>query len=182
MIANSPAAWSERASAENSWNAALWSEAGQRARFDSVLAALDPQPGESLLDYGCGTGALADLLPENVDYIGYDWSEGMLERARIEHPGRGFTSELLPYLVELVACVGPFNLADGWSKEQTWGTLSALWGRTTRALAVCLLSRTDESGLLVYTQGEVSEFAETLGTRFSVSRHLANDLLLVLKR
>ena len=182
MIANSPSAWSKRASAENSWNAALWSEEGQRARFDSVLEALDPRPGETLLDYGCGTGALTDLLPENVDYIGYDWSSGMLERARSEHPSRCFTAELMPYLVELVACVGPFNLADGWSKELTWGTLRELWKRTTRTLAVCLLSRTDEDDLLVYAQDEVAEFARNLEARFSVSRHLANDLLLVLER
>ncbi|MEI7780247.1 MAG: hypothetical protein WCJ42_12590, partial [Actinomycetes bacterium] len=33
---------------------------------------LCPQPGETILDLGCGTGSLAAMLPELTSYIGVD--------------------------------------------------------------------------------------------------------------
>lgn len=47
-----------------------------------------------LVEIGCGSGSyseiLATLLPDGVDYRGIDYSETMIARARIQHPGRPF--------------------------------------------------------------------------------------------
>ncbi len=61
---------------------------GAKARFVSdlgaqVLALLDPQPGERLLDLGCGDGALTEQLVERgARVIGVDASAAMVEGAR----------------------------------------------------------------------------------------------------
>lgn len=176
---NTPAAWSERAaSAATSWEAAGWTEDGQRARFDVVLWALDPQPGELLVDFGCGTGALADRLPSTVGYVGFDTAPGMVARARAEHPGRLFTSAE-PGHADLVACVGTFNLPGG--KLETWATLRRLWDGTRRALAVSLYAG-DDDRCLVYTEDEARRFGASESYFHQVTSWRSNDLLLVLSR
>lgn len=183
MISNSPQAWSERAAAETSFAAAMWSERGQRARFEAVLTALAPEPFESLLDFGCGTGDFSELMPDGVDYLGYDWAPGMIERATREH-GREFVSTLARGTTfDLVAIIGPFNLRDNWSRFKTYRTIGDLWERTKRSLAACLFAGDDPDGNhIVYTEAEVEEFAADLSPRARVTRHLPNDLLLVLER
>lgn len=191
MIENTPTAWSERArTAATSHEAAMWSADGQVSRFRAVLAELDPQPGETLLDYGCGTGALSENLPPGVDYLGYDWAEGMIARACVEHhglpngPRLGFTSRLAQHPArgwDVAACVGAFNLRDGWSKANTWNALRWLWEHAGRALAVCLYSGFDPD-CLTYTEAETAAFAATTGGAYLVTRHRKNDLLLVIRR
>lgn len=63
------------------WN----SEAGQRARFDALLPDLDRS--ESILDVGCGYGALLDHLRDQMPewsgrYLGVDLSAEMVAAAR----------------------------------------------------------------------------------------------------
>ncbi|MBC8175639.1 MAG: methyltransferase domain-containing protein [Candidatus Marinimicrobia bacterium] len=41
-----------------------------------------------VLDVGCGTGKQLSLLPDDVDAVGIDISEGMLERAKTQAGGR----------------------------------------------------------------------------------------------
>ena len=159
----------------------MWSQEGQRARFDAVLAALNPQVGESLLDHGCGTGLLSTLLPDGVDYTGYDWSEGMIERARRDHLGVNFTIGEPNIIVDMVACVGPFNLKDGWSKQQTWDTIIHLWGRCRRAMAVSLYAG-DDPDCITYLDSDCIAFGKSTLARWSVERHRHNDLLLLLER
>lgn len=180
-IPNSPEAWSERAGAADPLDAVGWSPEGQADRFEAVLDALGPQRGESLLDFGCGTGAFADLVPAKVEYVGVDWARAMVSRARKEHPGRSFEQFAPERPFELVACIGPFNLRAGWSKAQTWQTIRMLWGQCTRALAVCLYAGTDER-CIRYEPGQVLAFAQSTGRLWSVSLHRPNDLLLVLSR
>ncbi len=67
-----------------------WSAAGydENARFVSdlggeILRWLAPQPGERILDLGCGDGALtAKLIEAGADVVGVDASEQLLEAAR----------------------------------------------------------------------------------------------------
>jgi SAM-dependent methyltransferase len=62
------------------WN----SETSQNIRFDQLLRVVEAQ-SFSLLDYGCGYGALADYLVTkgfDVDYYGYDILESAIETAR----------------------------------------------------------------------------------------------------
>jgi len=68
------------------WN----SEASQNIRFDQLLKVVEVQ-SFSLLDYGCGYGALADYLVAkgfDVDYYGYDILERAIETARQVHVDR----------------------------------------------------------------------------------------------
>jgi ubiquinone/menaquinone biosynthesis C-methylase UbiE len=68
-----------------SWNAAAYET---NASFVSELASevvawLNPQPGERILDVGCGDGTLAQqLLQRGVEVVGVDPSEPLLEAAR----------------------------------------------------------------------------------------------------
>jgi len=77
------------------------SVAAQVTRFQQLEKILEGHAGRfSLLDYGCGYGALAHYLRERghaFDYVGYDLSSRLVEAAR-ETPGADpawrFTSEL----------------------------------------------------------------------------------------
>lgn len=184
---NTPDAWSERAREfTEPWLAAGWSQESQTARFGAVLAALAPQPGEWLLDYGCGPGALAARLDAHVGYYGFDWADGMITRAASEHGGpmRRFKTRLpsSAHRFDLVAAVGPFNLPDGWSKEATWHTLRHLWDTTgCRALAVSLYAGADEH-CLRYDEREIRRCGYQLAFDVTVTRILPNDLLMVARR
>lgn len=76
------------------WN----SETSQNTRFDQLLKVAETETF-SLLDYGCGYGALADYLPSKgyaVDYYGYDVLETAIETARNVHrskPRRNFFTD-----------------------------------------------------------------------------------------
>lgn len=183
MIANTPSAWSDRAEITDAATAVRWSRDGQAERFLSVIAALEPRAGETLLDFGCGTGALTDALPAGVQYTGYDWAGGMIDRARHDHPDRRFARGIPVAEFDLIACVGPFNLAHNWSKQQTWAVIESLWRQTRRQLAVCLYAG-DDTECLVYTEDETLHSLRHLrdvGAR-TVVRHRPNDLLLILDR
>ena len=63
------------------WN----SDESQRLRFAQLLKLCEGRPVESILDYGCGYGALAGCLPPflaGVEYRGYDASPEMVAAAR----------------------------------------------------------------------------------------------------
>ncbi len=63
-----------------------------------------PQEAFSLLDLGCGNGALCKYLPERCDYLGIDHSELAIERCLKLFPQRKFVaadlSLILPQMVE----------------------------------------------------------------------------------
>ena len=46
------------------------------------------KPGARVLDIGCGTANILEVLPDNVDYIGFDLSESYIEYARKKHRHR----------------------------------------------------------------------------------------------
>jgi len=54
-----------------------------REHLDQVLAELGPKKGKLYLDLGCGTGNLLNMAGKiGVPFIGVDFSEEMLKRAR----------------------------------------------------------------------------------------------------
>lgn len=42
------------------------------ARFRKTVELINPQPGQTILDYGCADGRLLQMLPNSVNKIGYD--------------------------------------------------------------------------------------------------------------
>jgi len=47
------------------------------------------EPGEKIVDFGCGTGDVLEFLPDGVDYVGVDISETYVMRARERFGRRG---------------------------------------------------------------------------------------------
>lgn len=57
----------------------------------SLVAQLDPQPGERILDLGCGTGQLTKAIAEaGAEVLGIDSSANMIATARAQYPGLPF--------------------------------------------------------------------------------------------
>ena len=46
-----------------------------------------PRPGEKVVDIGCGPGTAIRLLPDDIDYVGFDISPDYIEHARALHAG-----------------------------------------------------------------------------------------------
>ena len=129
------------------WN----SEASQNARFDQLLRLVE-STSFSLLDYGCGYGALADYLAAkgfDVDYYGYDILESAIETARQvhrDHPRRVFFNEKtqLPVCDYTVAS-GIFNFRgeqsfDDWT-EYVLGVLQEFDRFSRRGFASNFLTK-----------------------------------------
>lgn len=180
MIANTPEAWSERAAIEAPWDAARWSQEGQERRFKAVLRHLDLVDGDTLLDFGCGTGYFSEFLPTSVAYYAYDWASGMRERVRSTYDRAWVLDEMQTDMqFDHVVCIGTFNLAESWSKEQTWDTLEWLWTLTRKSLVACFY-RGSDLACLHYEPEEVLAFT---GDSFSIDCiYLPNDILLDMRR
>lgn len=56
-----------------------------------LVDLLDPQPGERVLDLGCGTGVLtAEIAARGASVLGIDGSLAMIEKALAQYPGIDF--------------------------------------------------------------------------------------------
>jgi SAM-dependent methyltransferase len=107
------------------WN----SRESQELRFEQVMKIVrDPAADFSLIDYGCGYGALVEYLDRRglrAQYTGFDVSAAMIEQARklsIGDGRRAFTtseSELAP--ADYVVATGIFNKKMDIPDEQ-WQT------------------------------------------------------------
>jgi len=54
---------------------------------DDLVDLLDPQPGQRVLDLGCGTGHLTAAISERgATAVGVDNAESMISEARAQHP------------------------------------------------------------------------------------------------
>jgi SAM-dependent methyltransferase len=92
----------------------------QTLRFEQLTKIIHANNDHfSLLDYGCGYGALLDYLAEhkiNVQYSGYDISPDMILAAELKHPKAGVTwtsraADLITY--DYVIASGIFNVKEG---------------------------------------------------------------------
>ncbi len=75
----------------------LWDAQGYDAQFsfvtaygDVLLGLLDAQPGERVLDIGCGTGHPAVSAAAGAEGVGVDCDAAMIDIARAEHAGVRF--------------------------------------------------------------------------------------------
>jgi SAM-dependent methyltransferase len=104
------------------WNG----EAAQALRFDQLLRVVDRPGLFSLLDYGCGYGALLTHLRaagSDCDYTGFDLSEPMIDHARgafAADPAAHFSSDEAELrAADYVVASGVFNVRQDASAE-TW--------------------------------------------------------------
>lgn len=104
------------------WN----SVASQETRFEQLLKVVASKEPFSLLDYGCGYGALADYMERcgfSADYYGYDIVEEAVELARRNNAGRTgrtfFSQEAQLSQVDYVVQSGIFNVR-GASSYEDW--------------------------------------------------------------
>jgi SAM-dependent methyltransferase len=82
---------SERASGD--WNAGLYDDAFSFVwqHGSNLIDLLAPQPGERVLDLGCGTGHLAQAIAERgAEVVGLDSAPSMVEQARRNYPNLRF--------------------------------------------------------------------------------------------
>jgi SAM-dependent methyltransferase len=102
-------------------------EESQRLRFAQLARVFEPARGAfSLVDYGCGYGALAGFLEEHgrdIVYTGFDLSEAMVRAARArygERPGRRFTCARTEVPVaDYTVASGILNVRAG-AEEAAW--------------------------------------------------------------
>jgi SAM-dependent methyltransferase len=130
------------------WN----SPESQELRFVQLLRCVrDRSSPYSLIDYGCGYGALADYLLRNgdsVDYVGIDLSRPMIEDARHRFAGvervefRMHPAALEP--ADYVVASGIFNLKFDYD-ETSWrayvlGTIERIASLARRGFAFNMLT------------------------------------------
>jgi trans-aconitate 2-methyltransferase len=82
-----------KTSVDTKWNAGLYE--GKHAFVykygEDVVRHLSPRPGERILDLGCGTGYLTNLIAQSgARVFGIDNSPAMIERARAAYPDLDF--------------------------------------------------------------------------------------------
>jgi SAM-dependent methyltransferase len=124
----------------------------QRLRFAQLLRLCEEGAPFSLVDYGCGYGALLDYLVERrapVAYAGFDVSADMIAAARRLHAGRpevAFVTDAadLP-VADYAVASGIFNVrldvADEAWESYVHATLERLAALGRRGFAFNLLSR-----------------------------------------
>ncbi len=120
------------------------SRASQELRFATLLRGIDWSAAPSVLDYGCGWGALAEHLEGTpCTYVGYDIAPAMIAAAR-PRSGARFTcdpADLAP--ADHVIASGIFNVKLD-TPQAAWSryveeTLARLWSLTRRRLAFNML-------------------------------------------
>ncbi len=86
----SPTSWEAVAHWYDNWVGEEGSEHHREVALPTLLSLLDPQPGESVLDIGCGQGVLASHIAEaGARYTGIDASPRLVEMARRRHGKEG---------------------------------------------------------------------------------------------
>jgi trans-aconitate methyltransferase len=78
----------------NQWNTNLYEDkhAFVWKYGEDLINLLSPQPGEDILDVGCGTGQLTAKIAEaGVNILGIDADVKMIEKAKLNYPNLNFT-------------------------------------------------------------------------------------------
>jgi cyclopropane fatty-acyl-phospholipid synthase-like methyltransferase len=127
------------------WNSAE----SQHARFEALLSPLRIAEPCTLLDYGCGYGALCDFLAERVpavEYSGFDIAPEMIDAARASG---NRDAEWLTHLdgeraFDYVVASGIFNVrqevpTDEWERY-IHDTLDRMWRLARKAMAFNILT------------------------------------------
>ena len=129
--------------------AVRWRDRSTQERRLCVLAEVGDLRTAKVLDFGCGTGHLLDILRTRLgfcgEYVGYDLSEAMIALARTKFPGvrferRDILADGVPEVFDYVLVSGTFNARV----SDNWGLMTALlrplFQQTRTALAFNLIS------------------------------------------
>lgn len=126
------------------WN----STESQELRFQQLTKVIEESPF-SILDYGCGYGALFSYLYKkytgNIKYTGFDISEEMLSAARsIDAPGTAWLSKLTDETADYTIASGIFNVKleyddKAWS-EYVLETLNEINKRSIKGFSFNMLT------------------------------------------
>jgi SAM-dependent methyltransferase len=180
---NKPEEWNVRADIGDALDyvvADCGSQQSHRLRLEALLQ-LPISPGDHLLDFGCGTGYLAELLPRGVRYTGVDWSAKAIELARRRRQSHTFIvgtdSDMVP--ADWIVASGPFNYASGWSKARTADVLGRMWSLSRRGIATTVRAIPGDERLH-YSAADLLGYvpeAEWSNLEFDCS-YLPNDLCL----
>jgi SAM-dependent methyltransferase len=157
---NVPDEWSRRATsnAPDFEVADCGSEASHELRLQALLK-LPLHVGDEVLDFGCGTGRLADFIPSGIGYVGLDWSATVIDEAHRRRPSRRFrvgsVADVVPS--DWLIAQGPFNYAKGWSKEQTAEAVACMWRAARKGIGLTVL-RSGSDDRLAYTPEELLDY------------------------
>jgi SAM-dependent methyltransferase len=155
--------------------------------MQAVRDYLEVLPGQSVLDYGCGTGRFSEFLPDHAHYIGVDSSQAMLDRAIREHPDTTEGPHLKTWFlggrmlgllrVSHAVAIGIWNEPGD---TDPWDTVADLWSLVTKTLVVSLHRDLFPIENIV---AELHRFGLTTRGRMAIDgTHYDNDWLLVLKK
>jgi len=127
-------------------------EDAQQMRFAELVSVIHPGAGFTVIDYGCGYGALYDFLQRrgwNFTYYGIDLIEQMVQKGRATHrdaPNALFTTDEkeLP-IADYVLAAGIFNIKLGatgadW-QEHVCRTLQRMDALCSKGFAFNLLTK-----------------------------------------
>ncbi len=123
-----------------------------RSRKKLVREYIRAQPGDQLLDIGCGTAELLPYLPEGLDYVGFDLSQAYIDAARRKYGARArfecmdiahFNGDAIKGGADVVLAIGILHHLDdalahalidtAWNKLKPGGRLITLDGTLTPA-------------------------------------------------
>ena len=138
--------WAGRGTNGEYWLNGWGSAEGQRTRFGALARAADYRGG-SVVDFGCGTGALLPYLAtlgHPFTYLGLDLDERLLKIARTTHSGGEFRSVELDAVdfppADYVFASGIFQFADPAEPHYYRTLVASLFSRCRIAVAVNFLS------------------------------------------
>ncbi len=126
------------------WNAELYD---QKHAFvsqfgESVLELLDVQPGERILDLGCGTGYLAQQIRNlGADVVGTDLSPDMIAKAKASYPDVDFA----------VADASKFSFTEPF--DAVFSNAALHWVKDHDAMMKCVYNNLIPGGRFVAEMG-----------------------------
>lgn len=154
-------------------------------RMDRAAHYLDLTPGDTLLDFGCGTGFYTNWIPKGTNYVGVDSSMAMVERAGREHPGYTFMDSRFMRMQPLdythILVLGTLNLASDFTMQRAINKLQELWDLEPQVLVASLYHGNDER-TLQFDPAFLATMADGIASRWTLDHYLANDLILVLHK
>jgi trans-aconitate methyltransferase len=117
---------------------------------DSLIDLLDPQPGERVLDLGCGTGELAAKIAERgATVVGLDADRNMVEQAR----------NRFPHLEFIVGDGHDFSIG---TFDCVFSNAALHWLTRPRAVTTSVRAALRNGGRFVAEQGGAGNVAQTI--------------------